>query len=235
MSHFRLGLLVPSSNTVMEQEFRAMLPRDVSVHVGRIRLRQIVVHELLKMEKQIREEALKLADADVDVIGFGCTSGSLTRGLGHDRQIVKVIEKTAKRPAVATAGAVVEALRSLRLSRVSVATPYIEKINTLERKFLEENGFPIEKMFGLGLKDNLRIGRLESGTVFDLIKNVNSARAEGLFASCTNLPTIGLITRLEKTFGKPVVSSNTATLWAMLKKIGYALKTIKYGRLFLSG
>lgn len=235
MSRFRLGLLVPSSNTVMEQEFRAMLPRDISVHVGRIRLRQIVVHELLKMEKQIREEALKLVDADVDAIGFGCTSGSLVRGLGHDKQIVDLIEKSAKRPAVATAGAVVEALRSLRLSRISVATPYVEKINVLEREFLEANGFFVEKMSGLDLKDNLAIGRLKSGTVSNLIRNVNSAMAEGVFLSCTNLPTIGVIARLEKMLGKPLVSSNTATLWAMLKEIRYSLKTARYGRLFLSG
>lgn len=211
-----------------------MLPRDISVHVGRIRLRQIVVHELLKMEKQIREEALKLADADVDVIGFGCTSGSLARGLGHDTQIVDIIEKSTRRPAVATAGAVVEALRSLRLYRISVATPYMGKINVLEHEFLEANGFFVEKMSGLDLKDNLAIGRLKSGTVSNLIRKVNSARAEGLFVSCTNLSTIGVITRLEKMLGKPLVSSNTATLWAMLKEIQYALKTVKYGRLFLS-
>ncbi len=218
----------------MEQEFRAILPRDISVHVGRIRLRQIVVPELLRMEKHIREEALKLTDADVDVIGFGCTSGSLAKGLGYDKKISNAIEKTAKRPAVTTAGAVVEALRLLRLSRISVATPYTEEINTLEREYLKESGFLIEKMFGLGYKDNLRIGRLKSQIVFDLVRNVNSARSEGVFASCTNMPTIGIIARLERMLGKPVFSSNTATLWAMLEEIGYTLKTTKYGRLLSS-
>lgn len=226
---------MPSSNTVMEQEFHVMLPREVSIHVGRVRLRQVVVHELLEMENQIREEALKLADADVEVIGFGCTSGSLARGLGHDNKIVDVIETVAKRPAVATAGAVVEALRRLRLCRISVATPYTEEINALEHKFLEQNGFSIDKMAGLGLEDNLKIGRLEPEIVFDLIRGVDSVTAEGVFASCTNLPAIEVIATLEKTLKKPVISSNTATLWAMLERIGYSIQTVKYGRLFLSG
>lgn len=210
-----------------------MLPRNVSTHTARIRLQQVAVAELLLMEKEIEAEVVKLADEDVDVIGFGCTSGSLVKGLGHDEEIVKRISEVAKKPAVATAGAVVEALKSLRLSRIAVATPYTQEINESERKFLEQSGFSIVKMSGLGLRDNLEIGRLEQRTVFNLAKDVDSRKAQGIFISCTNMPTIEVITRLEKTLKKPVISSNTSTLWAMLKKIGLSMQTEKYGKLFL--
>jgi len=226
--------MVPSSNTTMEQEFRKMLPKEISVHAARMRLREVVVAELLSMEKEIKQEALKLADADVDVIGFGCTSGSLVRGLGHDKEIVKHIEKATKKPAVATAGAVVEALKSLRLLRISVATPYTEEINILERRFLEQNDFLIDKITGLGLENNLKIAELEPENVFNLVKKVDSAKAEGVFISCTNMPTVEVISKLEKSLRKPVVSSNTATLWAMLKRIRYSLQVEKYGKLFCS-
>jgi len=211
-----------------------MLPREISVHTARMRLREVVVSELLSMEKEIKEEALKLADADVDIIGFGCTSGSLARGLGHDKKIVKDIRKAAKKPAVATAGAIVEALKSLRLSRISVATPYTEEINKLEHKFLEQSGFFIAKIAGLGLTDNIKIAELKPEVVFSLAKKVDSVKAEGIFISCTNMPTIEVVAKLEKMLKKPVVSSNTATLWAMLKKIGHPLRVEKYGKLFLS-
>jgi len=234
LSRYRLGLLVPSSNTVMEQEFRAILPTEMSIHTARVRLRHVVVSELLEMEQQIREEASKLADANVDVIGFGCTSGSFVRGRSHDDQIVDAIEKVTGKPAVATAGAVVEALGSLRLLRISVATPYAEQINDLERKFLEQNGFSIVKMAGLDLTDNLEIGKLEPKTVFNLIKSVGSSKSEGVFASCTNMPTINIIAGLERMLKKPVVSSNAATLWAMLKRIGSPLKIRNYGSLLLT-
>jgi len=218
----------------MEQEFRTMLPKEISVHTARMRLREVVVKELLTMEKEIRQEALKLVDAGVDVIGFGCTSGSLAQGLGHDKEIVRHIEKATKKPAVATAGAVVEALKWLGLSKISVATPYTEEINKLELRFLEQNGLSIAKITGLGLTDNLKIGWLKPETVFNLVKKVDSSKAEGIFISCTNMPTIEVVAKLEKTLSKPVVSSNTATLWAMLKKIGYSLQVEKYGKLFFS-
>lgn len=218
----------------MEQEFRAMLPVDMSVHTARIRLRKVVVAELLRMKKGIKDEAAKLADADVDVIGFGCTTGSLVAGPGYDDKIVEIIKKTTLKPAVATAGAVVQALKALELSTVSVATPYTEVLNRLERQFLEQNGFQVDRIAGLNLIDNLKIAQVKPQILLKLVKKIDSKRADGIFISCTNLHTIAVISRLEKTLKKPVVSSNTATLWAMLGKIGKSMQTSKYGKLFLS-
>jgi maleate isomerase len=216
----------------MEYEFNLMRPRQATLHTARLRLREVVVSELLDMEKKIVKEALKLADAEVDVIAFGCTSGSLIRGLGHDREIVLRIEKATSTPAVATAGAVVNALRALNLLRISVVTPYTDEINILERKFLEQNGFAVVKIEGLGITDNLEIGRQKSETVCRMAELVDTRRSEGIFLSCTNLPTVEVIASLEEKLGKPVVSSNTATMWFMLKRIGYEHRVEGYGSLF---
>lgn len=218
----------------MEEEFSAMLPSDISVHTARIRLQKVVVAELLKMKRGIKDEAVKLADADVDVIGFGCTTGSLVAGHGYDDKIVEIIAKATHKPAVATAGAVVQALKALGLSRISVATPYTEVLNRLERQFLEQNGFHVDRIAGLNLVDNLKIADIKSEMLLKRVRKVDSNQADGIFISCTNLHTIAIIARLEQTLKKPVVSSNTATLWAMLGKIGKSLQTRKYGRLFLS-
>jgi len=225
----RLGLLIPSSNTTMEQEFNLMRPKNATIHTARMCLRKVVVSELLSMEEEIEGEVSKLADAKVSVIGFGCTTGSLARGLGHDREIVSRIERATKIPAVATAGAVVDALRALKLSRISVGTPYSEQVNALEKRFLEQNGFKVVKMKGLGIIDNTEIGRQNQRAVYNLVKEVEAAEAEAIFISCTNLPTIGVLEKLEKELEKPVVSSNTATMWAMLRKIGYRKEIRGYG------
>jgi len=227
----RLGLLIPSSNTTMEHEFNVMRPREATVHVARMRLKEVTLSKLMDMEKEIEAAALRLADAKVNVIGFGCTSGSLFRGLGHDQEIVTRIEKTTDTPAIATAGAVVNALKTLKLSRISVATPYTEEINSLEKRFLEENGFAIQKIKGLGIKDNLKIGEQNPRTVYNLVKEVDTALNYGIFVSCTNLKTIEVISRLEEELKKPVISSNTATLWAMLRKIKYVKPLTGWGRL----
>jgi len=215
----------------MEHEFNVMRPREATVHVARMRLKEVTLSKLKGMEKEIEPATLRLSDAKVDVIGFGCTSGSLFRGLGHDKEIVTKIEKATGIPAIATAGAVVDALKALKLSRISVATPYTEEINSLERRFLEENGFVIQKIQGLGLKDNLKIGEQSPRTVYELVKEVDKVWSDGVFVSCTNFRTIEVVSRLEEELKKPVVSSNTATLWAMLKKIQYVKPALGWGRL----
>ena len=227
----RLGLLIPSSNTTIEHEFNVMRPKEATVHAARMRLKTVTVSKLMDMEREIEAAALKLADAKVNVIGFGCTSGSLVRGLGHDQEIVTRIEKATNIPAVATAGAVVNVLKTLNLSRISVATPYTEEIDSLERRFLEENGLAIQKIKGLGIKDNLKIGEQTPRTVYDLVKEVDTAWNDGVFVSCTNLKAIEVIGRLEEELKKPVISSNTATLWAMLRKIKHVEPLIGWGRL----
>jgi maleate isomerase len=205
--------------------------KGFTVHTARLRLKSVTLEGLAEMESKIEEEAVKLADADVDVIGYGCTSGSLFRGLGHDKMLEGRIERVTGKPAVATAGAVVSALKALGVRRVSVATPYIDEINDLERKFLQANGFDIVDLRGLQLTDNLKIGRIDSGTIYQLISKLKCEGADGIFISCTNLPTINIIRELEDKFKKPVISSNTATLWAMLKKLNKPVKIKGYGKL----
>ena len=227
----RLGLMVPSSNTTMESEFHKMLPKGFSVHTGRLGLRKVTVKELAEMEEKIEEEARKLADAHVDVIGYGCTSGSLFRGLGHDKMIEERIEKASGTPAVATAGAVIRALKVLNIKKVAVATPYTDEINSLEDKFLSANGFQVVDLKGLRITDNIKIGKLGAQVAYDLVMELRCDEADGIFISCTNFPTIEGIKKLERVLGKPVISSNTATLWAMLKRCGVSAKIRGFGRL----
>jgi len=227
----RLGLLIPSSNTTMEPEFYRMLPKEFTVHAARLKLKSVTVKGLAEMERKIEEEASKLADTDVSVIGYGCTSGSLFKGLGHDLEIEQRIEKASGKPAVATAGAVIKALKSLKIKKIAVATPYIDEINRLERQFLALNGFEIIDFKGLGLSSNLEIGRVNRKTLLKLVLSLNYKDADGIFISCTNLPTIDIIEELEAKTEKPVISSNTATLWAMLKKIGVSIRIRGYGTL----
>ena len=227
----RLGLIVPSSNTTMEREFGSLSPEDFSVHTARLRLTEVTVKELAEMERGVEGAALKLADAGVDIIGYGCTSGSLYGGLGHDKAIEARIERASGIASVATAGAVISALRALNIQKVAVATPYIDEINDLEEEFLASNGFQITDLKGLGIKENIEIGRLDSQDVYELVRRLEYADADGVFISCTNFPTLDKIKELEDAIRKPVISSNTATFWAMLRRCGISIKIKDFGKL----
>lgn len=215
----RIGLLVPSSNTTMEPDFHSMAPEGVSVHTARMRLDEVTPDGLIRMADDAERGAALLATAGVDVIVYGCTTGSLVGGVKWEESLVRNIHENTGVRTTSTSGAVVLALRSLSARRVGVATPYTDVLNRLETQFLEDHGFQVAAIEGLGLVDNLEIGRVERDVIEGLIEAVAS-EADTIFISCTNLPALDLIDGLERRHGRPVVTSNQASLWAALRDSG---------------
>ncbi|MGQ9477372.1 MAG: maleate cis-trans isomerase family protein [Candidatus Bipolaricaulia bacterium] len=218
----RIGLIIPSSNTTMEAEFARHLPEGVSVHSTRVPLERVTAAELTKMAERAEEAAQLLADAQVDLIVYGCTTGSLIGGKGYDLELERRIRETTGIPALTTARAVLEVLRARGLKRIAVATPYIDEVNEKEREFLIANGFKVVAIRGLGLLRNLEIGMQDPYVAFKLGKELmaDHPEAEGLFISCTNFRTLEITRPLSDELGKPVVSSNQATLWLALQELG---------------
>jgi maleate isomerase len=212
----RVGLLVPSSNTTMEPDFYAMAPIGVTTHTARMRLSEVTAEALIRMAEDTERAASLLADTGIDIIVYGCTTGSLVGGVQWEEDLVTRIEKGTGIPAVSTSSAVIDALRTLGVKRIGVATPYSEELNNLEKKFLVDLGFQVTAMRGLGLLDNLEIGRVGRETLEELVRSV-AEEADAVFISCTNLPAVGLIEGFEKEYDKPVVTSNQASMWAALR------------------
>lgn len=227
----RIGLMIPSSNTTMEEEFRRLLPDGVSLHTARMRLKKATVDELENMEKYMDEAANELADAKVDILVFGCTTGSLIKGYGYDLKLNSRMTEITGIPSVTTATAVIEALRELDINSVCIATPYIKELDEREKKFLEDNGFNVINIKGLGIVDNIEIGKLDPLVAYRLAKEVYNPKCDGIFISCTNFRTIEIIEKLELDIGKPVISSNQATFWAALKRLKIKDKIENYGSL----
>jgi maleate isomerase len=152
----------------------------------------------------------------VDVIVYGCTTGSLVGGVRWEEDLVDRLHDNTGIRTMSTSGAVVGALRALSARRVGVATPYTDVLNRLETEFLEDHGFQVAAVEGLGLVNNLEIGRVEGGVIEGLVEAV-AGEADTIFVSCTNLPALDLIDGLERRHGRPVVTSNQASLWAALR------------------
>jgi len=216
----RIGLLVPSSNTTMEPELYRMAPGGVSIHSARMGLEEVTPEALVRMAEDAGRGARLLATADVGLILYGCTTGSLVGGVGWEEGLARRISEEAGAPAVTTSGAVVEAIKALGGGRVGVATPYSEALNRLEAGFLEAHGLEVSSIRGLGLLSNLEIGRTGGGAVMRLVEEVADG-ADIVFVSCTNLPAIDLIEGIEAEHRKPVVTSNQASIWAALRGSGF--------------
>jgi maleate isomerase len=218
----RIGLIIPSSNTTMEPEFYQHLPQGVSLHTARMPIINATPEELLKMAEELEGCVELLRTARVDVVVFGCTSGSFLMGKGYDRELEARIEKVAEVPAVTTSHAVLEALKDKEVQRLAIATPYIDEINDMEVKFFSDYGFPVEIIRGLNIADTLQIGRCDPSDAYKLGLEVvrEKPNVDGLFISCTNFRTFEIIEPLSRDIGKPVVSSNQTSLWMALKTGG---------------
>lgn len=227
----RLGLVVPSSNTTNEPEFRHGSPDGVSVHSARMTLEGVNEAELVDMADDVETAVKLLSTADVDLIVFGCTTGSLVKGMGYDERIQDLIEDTAGVPGIATSTAIMDAFDALATESLAIATPYTEQMNAREVEFLEDNGYTVTDIVGLGIEPNVGIGRQEPSTSYRLARQVDSPDADAVFVSCTNFRTFEIIEQLEADLQKPVISSNSATLWAALRTLGVETSGLALGSL----
>ncbi len=214
----RIGILVPSGNTITEIEFNALKPEGISVHAARMHGTAPTVESLTRMNQYIETATELIAAARPQVIAFACTTGSLLEGFGSDGQIIQRIEKVAKVPATTTATAVIRAFRELGIRKVSVGTPYNEELNLREKDFFEKSGIEVLTIQGLNLGREMDEIALERVT--NLAREVNRPEADAVFLSCTNLKAVPLLEPLEKELGKYVFSSNVATFWDVMRILG---------------
>jgi maleate isomerase len=230
----RIGLILPSSNIVTENEFRKVLfhVNGISFHATRMFLATESVENLLKMRENVKRAAEELKTAEVDVIAYGCTSGSFVKGLQFDKEISTEIETQTHIPATTTSTAVIEALKALHVKKVAVGTPYPDEVNQRGKEFLENCGFQVTKIEGLGLINAVDFGKQEPYIAYTLGTHIDSIDAECIFISCTNFRTFEIIDALEKKLQKPVVSANQATLWHILQLKELGVTITGYGTLF---
>jgi maleate isomerase len=216
----RIGLLVPSSNTVQEPEFWSALPKGIMLHATRMRLSQVEASSTLRIVEEIETESAKLADADVDVIVLAATAPSSRNGIGYDQELIKRIRSASNKPATTAATALVEALCTLGAKQIVLGSPWSEDINLKVATFIEENGFKVLAQDTLGLVRNLEIGLLDPQTAYDVGHRVNRPEADAVVLACGNWSTFSIIDRLERNLGKPVLTTNQVSLWHALKIVG---------------
>jgi maleate cis-trans isomerase len=233
----RIGVMVPSTNTTCEADFNMVVPRGVTVHGQRLWLTNEANGDAAyaRMNGEIETGARYLATARVDVIAYGCTTGSFYRGPGWDREMLALIEREAGVPAVATTPSVVAALRAVGARRISVATPYPDWNNARLRAYLEALGFEVLNVDGeptAAAAGNQGINDMSPESVVEFAARACRPEADALLCSCTAWRSVEAVDALERRTGKPVVTSNQATIWTALGALGVTPPLRGFGRLF---
>jgi maleate isomerase len=233
----RIGLVVPSSNTTAEPELNAMAPSGVSLHSTRVYQAETEsaaekIATVLAMNAELEGAVRQLMSVRPGVIAFGCTAASFLGGRDEDVRLSHRLGSAASVPFLTTSSAVVTALRALRVRRLALGTPYIDEVNVRECRYLEEAlGIEVVSVLGLQIVGNLPKGRLGPEAAWDVALSVDRPEADAVFLSCTNWRTAESIVALERTLGKPVLTSNQATLWACLRTAGLLDTLPRFGRL----
>jgi maleate cis-trans isomerase len=225
----KLGLIVPSWNTVNEYEFQQVIHPTMSVHSMRIKITADDEENYSWMGTQVPGAAQLLAQAKVQAICYGCLAGGFVKGPGHDQQIVKDIEGATGIPGIAAASAVVDALQALGAERVSVASPYEPWLNDKLHQYLNAFGIEVLALKGLGTQAHSGFTPEQNA---GLASEVDRPASQAVFIACSNFRTLEIIEPLEKKLGKPVVSSNLCSLWKMLRLLGDRRSLLRAGRLF---
>lgn len=226
----RIGLLLPSVNQAAEPQLRAMLAAEVGIAVTRLKLVDSSEAALLDMARNVEAAAELLADADVDIIVFHCTAVS-TYSTELEASILQRINAATGLPAVATSQALVGALQALQARRLVLLSPYPEAVNAREAAYFAERGFEVLGNAGLGCSTGREMMAIAPEAWQDFALSHVNPRADGYVLSCTTVRTAEAVKALERSLGRPVITSNTAVAWYCMRWLGLTATIPGYGRL----
>ena len=231
-THFRIGQIVPSSNTTMETEIPALLrareeyaAERFSFHASRMRMKQVTKDELAKMDGDSDRCALELSDARVDVLGYACLVAIMSMGRGYHRVSEarlhgRTVENGGPAPVVTSAGALVEGLRALGARKIALLAPYMKPLTALVVDYIEHEGFEVLDALSLEISDNLEVGARDPRAPIEISRKLNTANCDAVVISaCVQMPSLASVEPVQARVGLPVVSSSVCTTWRMLKAL----------------
>lgn len=243
---YRIGQIVPSSNTTMETEIPAILrarealfAERFTFHSSRMRMQKVTKEELAKMDSDSDRCAIELSDAAVDVLGYACLVAIMSMGKGYHRISEKrlfqrTVDNGHPAPVVTSAGALVDGLHVMGAKKVSILTPYMKPLTQLVIDYIESEGIEVVDSISLEIPDNLDVGRQNPFAPVEITKKLNTQVDAIVASACVQMPSLPSIQLIEDRVGLPVLSSSVATTYMMLKKLGLEARVDGFGSL-LSG
>ena len=211
---FRVGLMVPSSNTVMEPDFHRQLDDTCIISTDRMYLVDVTAEaEEAMIAEELPRSARALESTDPQLLVFGCTSAGSLGGLQHDREIARRVRQQTGVDTVTVLGSVLQQLALRSPSRVAVFTPYNEDLNGRVARSIAEAGYEIVKTAGMGIVANREIGNVSPASIVTFVTaQMAGVKADAVFLSCTNWQAVDAMTAVEERLGVPIVTSNHATI-----------------------
>ena len=228
-----MGLIALGSDFRIEKDFNNVIyGRDIDLYVNRIHCYNPLTNETLaKMADDITDVVSDiLPDQKIDCVAYGCTSGTVAAGYDLIKTKVNLAKPEAKVTTPITAA--VKALEALGIKKISIFTPYTKTINDLVVGYFEKENIIINSLTYFDIDSDLDIGKVDEDYLFEVLSKIDLSESDALFVSCTALPVLSIIDKLEKRLNKVVLSSNQTLIWDSLNSIGYKNNIEGFGKLF---
>jgi maleate isomerase len=225
MTAFRVGMIVPSLNTIAEDDFRLFCPPEIAYHVHRIRLRRdpgvVTPEDLARANHEAEDAGRTLADLRPTAIAFNCTGSSVADGKFSDRRLAERMTEALGIPTTNTMIAIKQALEARKIRSLVHLCPFAGDSSEIERRSLEESGFDVLSSVPLGFTDARVAAKMPPEEIAALARQHDCDRADGILLSCANVRALEAAAAVEEQTGKPVVTSNQAMLWAVARLAGW--------------
>ena len=231
----RIGLITLGSDFRIEKDFNNLINgRDIDLYVNRIHCYNPLTNETLaKMAEDITEVTKDiLPDQIIDCVAYGCTSGTVAAGYDVIKKKINLAKPEAKVTTPITSA--IKALNLLNIDKISIFTPYTKTINDSVVGYFEKENININSLTYFDIDSDLDIGKVDEDYLFEVLSKIDLTNSDALFVSCTALPALSLIHKLEKKLNKTVLSSNQTLIWDTLSEINYKEKIEGFGKLFNS-
>lgn len=244
---FKVGQIVPSSNTTMETEIPAMLRAREGIaaerftfHSSRMRMRKVTPEELAAMDGESDRCAIELSDARVDILGYACLVAIMAMGHGYHRAAAERLrlrtrENGADIGVITSAGALIDSLHHMGVERVALVAPYMKPLTQMVVDYIEAEGITVSDHVALEIPDNLEVGRHDPARLPAIVARLDTAHVDAIVLSaCVQMPSLPAVPLVEARTGKPVVTAAIATTFQMLRALNLP-PTVPGGGALLSG
>ena len=234
-SNPRIGLITLGSDFRIEKDFNNIIyGRDIDLYVNRIHCYNPLTNETLaKMAEDITEVTKDiLPDQKIDCVAYGCTSGTVAAGYDVIKEKVNLAKPETKVTTPITSA--IKALNVLGINKISIFTPYTKTINDSVVNYFKKENITINSLSYFDIDSDLDIGKVDENYLFEVLSKIDLEDSDALFISCTALPVLSIIDKLEKKLNKVILSSNQTLIWDSLNEINYKEKIEGFGKLFNS-
>jgi maleate isomerase len=229
----RIGLITLGSDFRIEKDFNSVIyGRDIDLFVNRIHCYNPLTNETLaRMADDITDVVNDiLPDQKIDCVAYGCTSGTIAAGYNTIKTKINLAKPEAKITTPITA--TIKALKKLNIKKISIFTPYTKIINDSVLDYFNKENIIINSLTYFDIASDLDIGKVDESYLFEVLAKIDLSESDALFISCTALPALSIIDKLEKKLNRVVLSSNQTLIWDALNLIGNKEPVKGFGKIF---